>query len=334
MKNILLLLSLIQILTAQSQVNTSKSKNKKDTFEPGVYTSNAKGQNIKLTINLDKTYDMSFFFGNYEVKNDTVYFKNDFQNSQKFVVKPVDNAPYSSTLKLKLNYDLSYYYSTEIYIGTQSDENRKVSYKLLKDYFKESNTDLTQQNIEVEKSKYLYIVDSKYNTSTVFKFQIPESVHEAEIEYNPYTNSETKLSGYIDSISNKFVISDGKTPILFDFQKSDAAIPKIKTDLQAIDVKIDNNWSKENGFLDYSVDQTVESTYAPPYVFRHKMTTSLSSACAEIKKTLNKFLIVVYDPKNKNAKTEFDTFIKTSEESISSYMYSEYNAEYDNFNFF
>jgi hypothetical protein len=331
MKKSILLLSLFQIFFIQAQVTTSKFQ--KGTFEPGTYISEIKGQNIKLVLNPDKTYDMSFFFGDYITKNDTLQFLNLAKKAQAFLIKPNPNAAYSSTLKLKLNYDLSYYYSSTIYIGTQSDENRKVSYKLLKDYFDPSNEDLTQQTIDVEKSKYLYIVEAKYDKTTISKFRIPEDINEAEVEYNPYTESETKLFGYIDS-SNQFVISDGKNPVLFNFEKEDKSKEKVKTEFEPVDVKTDNNWLKENGFIDVGTDQSVEAAYAPPYVFKHKITTSLSNAQSEIKKTSNKFLIVSYDPKNKNAKTEFNNFIKTSEESISSYMYSVYNATYDNFNFY
>jgi hypothetical protein len=332
MKKIILLLSFLPIFVAQSQVTTSKFQ--KGTFEPGTYISQIKGQNIKLVLNPDKTYDMSFFFGEYLVKNDTLKFKNFATNSQKFVIKPNPKAAYSSTLKLKLNYDLSYYY-TEIYIGTQTDENRKVSYKPLKDFFNPANEDLTQQTIDVEKSKFIYIVDSKYNNTTIFKFRIPEDINEAELEYNPYTNSETELYGYIDS-SNQFTISDGKTPILFNFEKEDKSKFKIKTDYEPIDVKTDKNWLKENGFYEEAIDAVAAASdsYKPPYVFKHKISSSLSNALSEIKKTPTKFLIVVYDPKNKNGKTEFQDFVKTSEEAITSYMYSEYNATYDNFNFY
>lgn len=333
MKKAILFLLFFQILLVNSQVTSSQSQLKKSNFEPGVYTSNAKGQNIKLTINHDKTYDMSFFFGKYDVKNDTIYFNN-FSSSQKFIVKPIKDAPFSSTIKLKLNYDLSYYYSTQVYIGTQSDDNRAVTFKPVKDYFSEDNSDVTQQNIIVEKSKYLYLVDAKYDQTTVFKFQIPDNVHEAELEYNLYTNSETKLSGYIDSKTNEFVISDGKTPILFDFIKEDSGTPKIKNDILAIEVKDEKNWLKANGFEnDQATEESVEA-YKPPYVFTHKRTTSLSNSLSEIKKTPTKFLVVVYDSKNKNNKTEYDAFIKESEEAISSYMYSEYVASYDNFNFY
>ncbi len=333
MKKIILLLSFFIVFGLQAQVYSSKSQTQKPNFEPGVYTSSAKGQNIKLTINPDKTYDMSFFFGNYEVKNDTIYFGNPTPKSQKIVVKPIKDAPFSSTLKLKLNYDLSYYYSTEIYIGTQSDDNRKVTYKQVKDYFLESNIDLTQQNIEVEKSKYLYIVDAKYDNTTVFKFQIPETVNEAEIEYNPYSNSETKLNGYIDSISNQFVISDGKTPILFDFEKLDSANPKINLDLQAIEVKSDKNWLKDNGFGDVSGDE-ISPAIPAPYVFKHKRASSFTNALSDIKKTPNKFLVVVYDPENKKSKTQFEEFVTTNEVAVSDYMYSEYVESYDKFNFY
>ncbi len=333
MKKIALLLAIFQILAMQSQVYTSKSTTKKGEILPGKYIANTKGQSIKLTINEDATYDMSFFFGKYSTKRDTIFFNNNTVVPQKFVFKPIADAPFSSTLKLKLNYDLSYYYSAQIYIGTQTDENRKINYKLLKDYFKENNEDPTQQNIEVEKSKFLYIVDAKYEGTTVYKFQISDAVNEAELEYNTYSNADTKLLGYVDATTNKFVVSDGKYPILFEFEDEKVAISKAQTDVTAVEVKSEKNWLKNNGF---EGDQATAESYdtKPPYVFKHKVASSLSSALSDIKKTPAKFLVVFYDPKNKNAKTEYDNFIKTSEESLSSYMYSEYSPTYDNFNFY
>jgi hypothetical protein len=333
MKKIILLLSFFQILALQAQVYTTNTPIKKLDFEPGIYTSNAKGQNIKLILNKDKTYDMSFFFGNYEVKNDTIYFNNS-SASQKFVLKPVLDAPFSSTLKLKLSYELAYYYTSQIYIGTQTDANRPIVYKSVKDYLDTSNTDLTSQIMAVEKTKYMYLVDVKYDKTTVFKFQVPDNVHEAELEYNAYTTSETKLSGYMDASTNQFVISDGKTPILFDFEKEAVANSKIKSDLLAIEVKDEKNWLKNNGFQDDQATSDGVDVYKPPYSFVHKKFSSLSDATSETKKTPKKFLVIVFDTKNKNAQTEFEDFIKTNQASVSDYMYSEYVESYDKFNFY
>jgi hypothetical protein len=330
MKKLLLLSILLHFFSLQSQVQTTKSM--LQTIEPGVYTGQTGGQNIKLLLTPDKKFDMSFFFGDYQMRNDSIIFNNATQKTPKFSLKPVADAEYSSTLQIDLSYELANYYQSEIYIGTQDDENRKVAYKPLKDYLTTDDYSATAvYNMQIAKAKYLFITESRYDKTTVFKFQIPENVHRASLEYLPYGASDLKLRGYIDPSTNKLAISDGKSPVLFNFEKENSQLSKKDSSIVPISENTAPNWRKDNGFED---DTVVAEVYAPPYVFKHVISNNFSSALSEIKNKSNKFLVLCYDPKNKNAKTEFESFINTSEESISSYMYSEYNPSYDHFNFY
>lgn len=328
MKNYFASLLLISSLVGFAQIKT------------GIYKSSAKNGDVLLKINEDKTYEMSFFYGDYVVSKDTILFNSNKINSSFFSVKSIQDAPKSSVLKLKFSDSQVAYYAMTIFLGTQETETSEIQYKKLSDYVVMNPTTFEYPkdfSVELTKGKYLYLVDAKNEEASVSKFQISENTNEVSVEYDAYSFANLKLKGFIDSATGQLAISDGKTPLLFSFEKYDEQ-KKVTEYINPLDVKEEKNWKKIHGFIDESEANYVDSAYPesnkPPYVFKHTIEKSYKEALKATEKAPTKLLVVAFDLKNKDVKTEFDTFVKSNEESLSSYMYDNYLPEYDKFNYY
>lgn len=328
MKNYFASLLLISSLVGFSQIKS------------GVYKSSSKNGDILLKINEDKTYEMSFFYGEYTVSKDTILFNSNKINSSVFSVKSIPNVAKSSTLKLKFSDSQIAYYSTSIFLGTQETETSEIQYKRLSEFVVMNPTTYEYPkdfSVELTKGKYLYLVDAKNEEASVSKFEISENTNEVSVEYDAYSYANLKLKGFIDGTTGQLAISDGKTPLLFSFEKYDES-KKVTDEINPVQVIDEKNWQKTHGFIDEAEATYVDSAYPesnkPPYVFKYTIDKNYKDALKATEKTPIKLLVVAFDLKNKNAKTEFDTFVKTNEESLSSYMYDNYLPEYDKFNYY
>lgn len=302
-------------------------------IKPGVYKSVSRNQDGVLKINEDKTYEVSFFYGNYSIAQDTIHFNSDKINSSSFSVKKNSDAPKSTNLKLKFRDSQSAYYSTSIFVGIQETESSELVYKKLSDYVQMNPTTYEYPKdftVELEKGKYLYLIDLKNEAATISKFQIPEDTNEVLVDYEYYSFSNMKLKGFIDKETGQLAISEGKTPLLFSFNKQDESV-LTSDQLNPIEVKEEKNWLALHGFIDEA-----EASYAnnPYYVFKHSIEKNYKEALNATAKKPEKLLIVAFDLKNKNAQKDFDAFLKTNEESLSIYMYDDYVPEYDKFNYY
>lgn len=328
MKNYFAWLLLVSSFIGYSQVKT------------GVYKSTSKGADILLKINEDKTYEMSFFYGKYAISKDTILFNSDKIKSSNFNIRVNPQAPKSSTLKLKFNDSQIGYYATTIYVGTQETETSQVQYKKLSDYIVMNPTTFEypkEFSVELERGKYIYFVDTKNEVTDVSKFKVTEETNEILVGYDAYSFSNIKLKGFIDQTTGQLAISDGKTPLLFSFDIQGESKKEVD-ELYPIEVKEEKNWLKIHGFVDESETNYIDSAYPennkPPYVFKHNIEKSYKEALKTTEKSPTKILVIAFDLKNKNAKTEFDSFVKSNEESLSTYMYENYLPEYDKFNYY
>ena len=328
MKNYFAFLLLISSLVGFTQIKT------------GTYKSSSKNGDILLRINEDKTYEMSFFYGEYTVSKDTIVFNSNKINASVFSVKSIPDVPKSSALKLKFSDSQIAYYSTSIFIGTQETETSEIQYKRLSEFVVMNPTTYEYPkdfSVELTKGKYLYLVDAKNDEASVSKFEISENTNEVSVEYDAYSYSNLKLKGFIDGTTGQLAISDGKTPLLFSFEKYDEP-KKVTDEINPVQVIDEKNWQKIHGFIDEAEATYVDSAYPesnkPPYVFKYTIEKNYKDALKATEKTPTKLLVVAFDLKNKNAKTEFDTFVKSNQESLSSYMYDNYLPEYDKFNYY
>ncbi|MEC4004673.1 hypothetical protein OX283_008395 [Flavobacterium sp. SUN052] len=329
MRKIFNLLALLIVTLIYSQ---------KPVLEQGVYRSNVKGQKVMLKVGEDNNYEMSFLYGKYTTQNDTITFKNMTSGESSFKIK-INEAPFSSTFKIKILTEYMMYFGSNIYIGTQKDDNTIVEFKSLEEYLGKNASRFRNRqkeiNIDVEKTKYLYFVENNYEGkgSTISKFQIDLNANELEITYEPSFNI-LELKGLIDPETKKLSILEGlnKNPI-FTFEKD--GTPETKNDLlKPLQVVFEKDWLKNSGFAEPE-DTTAffGEREASQYNFKHTNLKNYQDAIKSIEKTPTKFLVIVVD-NSKDGKKSFDQFIKEDEMQLSRVMRRQYNSMSDHFNYY
>jgi len=303
-------------------------------IETGVYKGSSQGQEIMLKLNEDKTFEMTFFYGNYTIENDSIYFKSDAYDASKFELKPIADAVYSSSIKLRFGNGMDGYDASSILIGTQKNQNTQISYQRLSEFMDAEAYGATPKQlvIDVPRCQFLYLVSLNYDQDTsIAKYEIGEDVNMLAVEYNPYSIRDVKLIGYIDEDSQKLSITDAKKAVFFTIEK-DNGWPKNDNTLNALSVTEEKDWAKNNGFE--LENETVYSYTDYTYDFKHVVDHSYEAALKTVQNSLSKFLVVAFDQQNTKKQEDFHKFITSSEEVISSYMYDIYNKEYDRFNFY
>ncbi len=325
MNKFLTLLALTLFISGYSQ-NTK--------IDTGVYKSRTEGSEILLKLNEDQTFEMTFFHGSYSVENDTIRFNNTSYSNSKFTLVTDKDADFSSKLKLQFEGKLYAYYTSGIFIGTQKNSNTAVEYKRLSEYLEIDEDEELPENLtlEVPKSQFLYLVEQSSEGTEVTKFEVGESLNKVIITYSPYSLANFKLIGYLDSETNKLAISDNKKAVFFTYEK--AADFDSQPELKPISIETDSKWATTNGFEEISDNYDYVTSAESYYDFKHKVDISYNDALKTLKQQPSKFLIVSFDLENKDRKTQFDSYLKSSQENISSYMYDAYDESYDLYNFY
>jgi len=307
------------------------------TLKPGIYKSEGENQGIELKVNEDDTYQMIFLSGKLNSKNDSIYLENKYKQDSKFIVNQFENNKNSSVIVVAINpkFITSYYNPT--YIGTQKDDKSPIEYKLIEDYIirVESSAESYEEYDEdivfsLDRVKYFYLVEQKDGIATSSKYEIKETVSNLEIIYAPYSASSINLRGFINE-ENKLVITDGGFPIIFSLNSDNNELSS--STLNPTSTNKDLNFiapiSKNRQVDDYYVGYENNN-----FDLKFVIDSNLKDALKTIQKTPNKFLVITHNPNSKNEKTEFDSFIKSQESYVKSFMYDKYQSEYDLYNFY
>lgn len=299
--------------------------------EKTVYVSNSLGQDIKLNLYDNKKYELVVFYGDYEVKNDTLFFNNNYSAESDFtVVFSPDANPAMGKIKVILK-GVSGYYSG-IYIGTQSGKS-EPDYKYLNDLVGELNYDDTEVNFEINKAEYIYLAKEDYSGETsLYKYAIPRNANEIQIEYIPNYLGKVNLQGYYNE-KNELVISENKkNPLTFIKENEKPKVVEIREKPIEIIKKKDWTFPGKTDLYGYGV---VDSAAAAPMSnFKLVVQDDLQKAIEVTKKTPQKFLVVSYDPDNKNAKTAFDEFVQNQQYTIGNYSSYGSDTDYDKYNYY
>ncbi|KRD10938.1 hypothetical protein ASE21_04245 [Flavobacterium sp. Root901] len=325
------------LLFAGMFVSFSQTKN----IEKGTYLSSNKGQKIKLNLLDDNKYELVFYTGGYEIQGDSLAFINTEKSQNRF---DVSFATDKKAKKIKVKFlDPSYY---SFYIGTQKG-SETVQYQKLSDIKTKSDPEWKKIDLEfeIDKADFLYLVYEDNNgKSNVCKYALPKDVSEVTINYELALLSNLNLVGFYDKKTNELKISEagGKNPIVFINEK-DVKPEKVST-VVPLENETVSNWTypgKESYNYDNTAvtDSVAVDTAALPvysnYNFKLKVENNLKNAVAATKAaTNNKFLAVLADSKNKEAKAGFDAFIKDQETQTGYNMYDAYNPQYDVFNYY
>lgn len=299
-------------------------------FEKATYTSTTFGQYIKLKLLDNNQYEFVLFYGDYEVKNDTLHFKNNYSSGPDFgVVFSSDANPSSGKIKVNIK-GTSVYYSG-IYIGTQSGK-AEPDYKIVSELIGELKADDEEANFEINKAEYLYLAREDYNGETsLYKYALPRNINEIKIEYTPNYLSKVDLKGYINEKNELIVSENNKNPLTFvKGQKPEVTETKEKP-IETINKK---NWTFPGKPDIYGYGAVDSAAVATVSNFKLAVQDNLKKALEATKSTPQKFLVVSYDPDNKNAKNFFDVFIQNQEYNIGSYSSYGQVADYDKYNYY
>jgi hypothetical protein len=299
--------------------------------EKTVYVSNSLGQDIKLNLYDNKKYELVVFYGDYEVKNDTLFFNNNYSAESDFtVVFSPDANPAMGKIKMTLK-GVSGYYSG-IYIGTQSGKS-EPDYKYLNDLVGELNYDDTEVNFEINKAEYIYLAREDYNGETsLYKYAIPRNANEIQIEYIPNYLGKVNLQGYYNQ-KNELVISENKKNPL-TFVKENEKPKVVESREKPIEIIKKKDWTFPGKTDLYGYGAVDSAAVATVSNFKLIVQDNLQEALEATKKTPQKFLVVSYDPDNKNAKTAFDEFVQNQQYTIGNYSSYGADTDYDRYNYY
>ena len=309
----------------------SYSQNK---IEPGTYVTQTEGQEIKLKLSDDNKFELVFFQGTYETKNDTLSF-NDLggKNSGFSVFLSSEANPNLGKVKVQLTGKHASAYASSLYIGTQSGKSNPV-FKNISDYSSEINYNEDELNFEIDRADFFYLVNQDYNDqATLEKYTLPRNVNQIKFEYKPNYFGKVKLEGYHNEKKELVVVEKGKkNPLIFVLESAKKAT--VKSDILPLETKVENNWTfpgKRKLYDDYGA---VDSTYNNASDYKLVIQDNLQKAMEASKKTPSKYLVISYDPDNKDTKSEFDDFINNQQYSLGTYASYESTTEYDKYNYY
>lgn len=324
MKKIIFLSLVFFSLTFQAQV----------IVQPGTYKSSGENLGVEIKINADDTYELIMMSGKLVSKSDSIYLENKYKQESNFLVSQFENSKNSKTIGISFNskYISSYY--NPVYIGTQKSEKSPIEYKVIADYqiqeIDSSGYGNSYEDIvfSVDRVKYIYLVEEKNKIATASKYEIKETVSNLEIVYSPYSLANINLRGYIKD--DKFVISDGTSPLIFSLNSTDNN--KVSNTLNAVNTRKDSDFVAPVPLK--SPDDYYYGNDTANFDFKFTVDNSLKDALKTIQKTPNKFLVITYNPTSKNENEDFNNYLKSQEAIIKSSMYDEYQPQYDLYNYY
>lgn len=324
MKKIIFLSLVFFSLTFQAQV----------IVQPGTYKSSGENLGVEIKINADDTYELIMMSGKLVSKSDSIYLENKYKQESNFLVSQFENSKNSKTIGISINskYISSYY--NPVYIGTQKSEKSPIEYKVIADYqiqeIDSSGYGNSYEDIvfSVDRVKYIYLVEEKNKIATASKYEIKETVSNLEIVYSPYSLANINLRGYIKD--DKFVISDGTSPLIFSLNSTDNN--KFSNTLNAVNTRKDSDFVAPVPLK--SPDDYYYGNDTANFDFKFTVDNSLKDALKTIQKTPNKFLVITYNPTSKNENEDFNNYLKSQEAIIKSSMYDEYQPQYDLYNYY
>lgn len=218
-----------------SAVSYSQNKNEK-----GTYISNSLGQDVKLNLLDNSKYELVLLYGDYEIKNDTLFFNNSYSRESDFAVAfSPDANPGAGKVKVNIKGVSSYF--SGIYIGTQSGKS-EPDYKAVYDLTGELGIDETEANFEINRAEYLYLAREDYNgETTLYKYALPRSANEIKIEYTPNYIGKMNLQGYYNEKKELVVSENKKNPLTFVREGQNSKVVEVKE--KPIETTKKMNWT-------------------------------------------------------------------------------------------
>lgn len=309
----------------------------------GEYKSD-KSQTEKVTVLLQEgnKYQIAILSGIYEQKNDSLVFHSEYDSEPVFLLEYSNPNPKSNQLNLQFLIGNYSYYLNDKYIGIQQTASSEVEYKTVKELinYNPEDDEKTEYNIPISKPYALFFV--KYNSrkgAVVEKYIVPQNTSSVSIAYNKNSGSKINLTGFYNKETKVLSVGEGKRSII-NFKLNDGKEPKDVRVLPS-ESNLISKWTYpgkvEEEEYDYAVDTAVaavDTAYASNYKFKLKIEKTFAEALKSAKNQQDRFLVVVNNPSDKNAGSNFSDFVKNFETDLSYYMYDKYDPTQDRFNFY
>lgn len=300
-------------------------------LEKGVYKSSSTGaETLKLKVDEAGNFEFVILSGQITYQNDSIYFyKPEKKSETNYQIREVADATVSHKLKIDIDAytQRRLFYTT--FIAFQASEKDELSYKRFSKYFSDeyegdySYDENPIRTIEVEKAKYLYLVNVDYG-NVVTKFEIPSNVNHIKLDYS---NSDMNLLGYLDN-NNMLQVTNGKSrSVLFSMEEDNGKeVPLLKPS----EIFVDNDFTEKYNFVEIeeeAVDSAIYVGEIDYYDFKIKKFNSYKEAQSDTKD--GKFLIVL-----KSSDKTYKSITERYESETKYSMYGEYDASKDQFNFY
>ncbi len=312
----------------------------------GTYYSNTAGDDLRLKINNDGTFDLVIFSGKYIFgKDGNVDLLID--KTPSFMVEAKER---NSGETLKIKFKASYQMNELQYVYVGYEQNGKVEYVNLYDKIPTSEEAISVENenaeqiyeigvLEIPKTENLYLVnalpssllfDSSQEKSVfIEKYSIGKEVSLADVFFSlsALYASSPKLTGAYSEANQTLRINSfyGSNSVVFNKQ------PHYEKEGVIKPVTIENvrNWEHlkffETPYDYYGYNEGDSTSVAVETRIKLDIKNNLSDALQAAKKE-DKPLVVFYQPENtENARKAFDDLIKRYEEDLR--YYASYNLE-------
>ncbi|MFH7003784.1 hypothetical protein [Flavobacterium bizetiae] len=304
-----------------AQQETLKSKS--------YYSVDNLGRRMKFNLLDNNKFELILSYGDYEVTNDSLLFKNKDEDKSVFEVQYIKNTKIKrDKIKVSFEEDSSLY---GIYIGAQNGTD-SIHYQKVSDLTGyDANGDFNE-SFEMNRAQYLYFVNEgfDYEPKQIFKYEIPNAITELKVKVN-YVLPNIAVKGYLDRKKNELSIGAADDNMTV-FHSEEPIVDPGKSIIPPLERKQVLSWTYP-GKEDTDVASPEENDDLPKTDFKLNIAASLPKALQQTKADGNKFLVVYADPKNTEAKAEFDALIEKQERYIG-YISNTYDPQYDLYNFY
>ncbi|MFH7016663.1 hypothetical protein [Flavobacterium sp. FlaQc-47] len=320
-----LLLLLFLSVPSFAQQETLKSKS--------YYSLNDSGRRMKFNLLDNSKFELITLYGDYEVKGDSLLFKNSNVDVPFFEVKYLKKTSIASDkIKLSFQNDHGFY---GLYLGTQ-DGTDPIQYQKISTIIEYNSHGDANESFDIKRTQYLYLISEGFDFEPrkIFKYEIPDTITELKINVNYAPSGIKEFSCFYDKSKNQLLISS-TSDVVTIFHPNEAVADSNNSIIQPLEKKEVLSWTypgKETD--DYGdVASPQEISDLPDTDFKLKIEKTLDDAIKQTKTDGNKFLAVYSDPKNAEAQAEFDNLIEKQQRYIG-YISSTYEPQYDLYNFY
>ena len=317
MKKIIFVLVLLQ-----SIISISQEKKLKD----GIYSALNVGKELTLLVQENKLYLFVYPF-NYTVGKDSVLNINVDKYSGFYLTFSKNNEVPNG--KIRFNISNSETFPDTIYFGIQNT-NATIEYKSLAEIKELQETtigrtlDLDELSFDIDKVQKIALVSSNYRSSNaeVASFIIPENENNITIHYIPKPDLINITGNFNEQKNEITLLNDGKEPLTFkfsgDLKKEDYIKPTqitLQKNLSFLGKEIIGD--EAVSIANDSTETVIEGEQT--YNFSFYKSKNFKDALNNISKFEDKFLVVLFDYKNKNRQSEFDEYLKNLETLYNDY---------------